>query len=460
MKTRNSRSLTEDNVGKLLVDLTMPMILGILGMVAFNLADTYFVGKLGTGQMAALTFTFPVILVLNSINHGLGIGASSVISKAVGEKNREKVMRLSTDALTLGLIFAIIAAVIGELTIGPLFKLLGADASTMPHITTYMRIWYAGVPFIVIPMIGNNVIRALGDTKTPSIVMMVSAFANIILDPILIFGLGPFPELNVAGAAIATVIARGLTFGFALYVLIVREKVVTLDFVKLKTVLESWKTILYIGLPNAIAKMIVPIGAGIITGMIASYGTETVAGFGIATRVEYFALTIAMALSSVIPVFVGQNFGAKRIDRIIEGVVKSERFSIVSGIVIYLLLVVLARPLSYLFTSDKAVSDTVVFYLRIVPLGYGVQGILLILNGAFNALHRPLEASAINLVQMLVVYVPLAMATSKAFGIAGIFVSLVVSYLVVGLPAHILFKKKVQGLAHKESLKPIMEGIS
>jgi Na+-driven multidrug efflux pump len=277
----------------------------------------------------------------------------------------------------------------------------------------------------------------------------------------LIFGFGPFPELGVTGAAIATVISRGLTFCFAMYVLAIREKVITFNKVKIQVILESWKTILYIGVPNAIAKMIIPLGVGIITGLVATFGIEVVAGFGVATRVEFLALSVVMALSSVIPVFVGQNFGANKLKRIEEGVKMSEQFSIVFGILMYGLLFVLARPISHLFTQEKIVSDTVVLYLRIVPLGYTFQGILQILNGALNALHQPIKASLLNLTQMLVVYIPLAVWSSKTFGIVGIFVSLVASYFIVGTIGHYLFKSSLKNINTvkvdiiKENLKSV-----
>ncbi|WP_461204817.1 MATE family efflux transporter [Clostridium sp. DL1XJH146] len=448
MKSNNRIILTEGSIGKILKDLTLPMIFGILGIVAFNLADTYFVGKLGTIQMAALTFTFPVILVINSLNHGIGIGTSAAISKAVGENQKDRVIRLSTHSLILGVIVALTAIIIGELTIEPLFRALGADEATLPYIIDYMTIWYAGVPFIVIPVVGNNVIRALGDTKTPSFVMLVAASINIVLDPLLIMGIGILPELNVSGAALATVISRAFTFCVALYILIVREKVVSLHNIKLKEVIESWTSILFIGIPNAIARMVIPIGVGIITGLIATLGTETVAGFGIATKIEYFAIAIINALASVLPVFVGQNFGAKKISRIKEAIVISEKFSLISGIIIYIVLAILARPISYLFTKDALVSNTIVTYFRIVPLGYAFQGMLLIINGSLNAIHKPFKAASINLIQMLAIYVPLAIITSKHFGIVGIFISLVSSYFIVGVIAHIIIHKDIEKLAN------------
>lgn len=446
MPKSNRVNITQEPVNKVLRKLALPMIMGILGRVAFNLTDTFFVGQLGTLQIAALSFTFPVVMVVNSINLGLGIGASVVISKAFGEKKREKVMRLSTDSLTLGFLLSIITIIAGLLTIKPLFTLLGADNTTLPYIEEYMRIWYWGVPFVVIPMIGNNVIRALGDTKTPSIVMLVAAGMNIILDPLLIMGIWIFPHMGVKGAALATVLSRAVTFVFSLYIVIFREKVISLIRVHIKETLRSWKQVLFIGLPNAIARAITPLGAGIITGLIAAYGHKAVAGFGIATKIEFFSVSIINALVAIIPVFIGQNFGAKKISRITKAVASSEKFSIINGVVLYAVLAIFARPIAWLFSKDETVINTVVLYMRIVPAGYIFMGIVQITNGAFNALHKPIKAAALNLVQMLALYVPMAILTSKYFGLNGIFFSLVASYLIVGIVAHFILKKDLHKL--------------
>lgn len=446
----NIDNITKGDINKTLKDLTIPMIFGVLGMVAFNLADTFFVGKLGTNQMAALSFTFPVVLVLNSLTLGIGIGTSSVISRAVGQNDRRKVTRLSTDSLSLGLIIAIIIATIGFFTIEPLFSALGAKSDTMPYIIDYMKIWYLGVPMVVIPMIGNNAIRALGDTKTPSVVMLISATMNIILDGAFIFGVGFIPALGIKGAALGTVISRTLTFFIALYVLVIREKVVSFVKIEVHELIESWKTILAIGIPNAVSKMIIPIGVGLVTNIVANFGTSAVAGFGIASKVEIFAISVVNALSSVVPVFVGQNFGAGKIDRAKKGVISSEKFSLIYGLSMYILLIILARPISYIFTNDKAVSDIVVLYLRIVPLGYAFQGILLIINAALNALNKPIRASILSLIQTLGIYVPLSYIASRFFGLKGIFASLVVSYLVIALISHLVVHKEIKKIKNIE----------
>ena len=190
-----SAKLTQGDVGKTLVRLTLPMILGIMSMVAFNLADTFFVGRLGTQALAALSFTFPVVLVVNSLSLGLGIGASAVISRAFGEGSREKVRRLTTDSLALSLTIVLFFSIVGRLTIRPLFQALGANADVLPLIEQYMKIWYLGAVFVVVPMVGNNAIRASGDAKTPGLIMLNAAVFNVILDALLIFVIVPFPRL-------------------------------------------------------------------------------------------------------------------------------------------------------------------------------------------------------------------------------------------------------------------------
>jgi putative MATE family efflux protein len=287
--------LTDGPVVKTLVNLTLPMMVGIIGMVTFNLVDTFFVGRLGTPELAAMSFTFPVILVVSSLAMGLGIGTAAVVSHAIGEGDHHKIQRLTTDGLLLAFLVVTAFSVAGELTIEPLFRGLGADDNTIHLIKKYMSVWYIGVPFVIIPMVGNNAIRATGDTKTPAAIMVVAVIMNLILDPLLIFGIGPFPRLELAGAALATVFARATTLAVSIMVLSRRENMITLKLPGLKEVINSWKQILYIGIPAAATNIILPVSIGIVTRLVSAFGPESVAGFGVASKIEMFALTIIMA---------------------------------------------------------------------------------------------------------------------------------------------------------------------
>ena len=191
---------------------------------------------------------------------------------------------------------------------------------------------------MIIPMVGNSAIRATGDTKTPSLIMFISALVNTVLDPLLIFGIGPFPAWGLEGAAAATVFARAISLSISFFILYKREKMIIFKPPVFQEWYDSWKKILYIGLPAAGTNLIIPVSMGIITRFVSGFGVEAVAALGVATRVESFSLTVIMALSSVIIPFVGQNFGAGKIDRIRKAVRLSQNFSFFWGIFLFLFL--------------------------------------------------------------------------------------------------------------------------
>jgi len=440
-KISNKARLIKGSVGPLLIKLTIPMIFGIVGMVTFNLVDTFFVGRLGTNQLAALSFTFPVVLVINSLAMGLGIGTSAVISRAIGEGDQHRVQRLTTDSLVLALFLVGLLVIIGSSTITPVFRMLGAKDEILDMVKQYMSIWYFGMPFVVVPMVGNNAIRATGDTKTPSIIMLIAVACNFIMDPLLIFGIGPFPKLGIAGAATATVISRSVTFIFALSILHFREKMVSFVKPKLKEVIQSWKSILYIGLPTASTRVIMPLAIGVITRIVAGYGKEAVAAYGVSSRIEFFALTVIVALSSVLGPFVGQNWGAGKHDRVTQGVRYSERFSMAWGGAMFAVLFVCAQPIARIFNSNPEVISRIVLYLRVVSIAYGLQGVMILTVAAMNVLHRPFHAAGVSIMQMFILYIPLALLCSHLFGLIGVFIALAIAYGVAGISAHYILKK-------------------
>ncbi|HUV82423.1 MAG TPA: MATE family efflux transporter [archaeon] len=441
MKNNNKAQLIEGPVGKILFNMTVPMIFGMVGMVAFNLVDTFFVGQLGTQELAALSFTFPIIMVIGSLAMGIGVGSSAVISKAIGRGDHHMVQRLTTDSLILSLLLVAFFVIIGMLTIEPLFRLLGATPEIVPLIREYMVIWYPGVLFVIIPMVGNNAIRATGDTKTPSVIMLVAVVVNIVLDPILIFGLGPFPMLGLTGAAIATVLARAITLIVALWVLYYRDRMMTFDIPPVKTIIDSWKSILYIGLQVAATRLLSPIAMGIIIALIATYGHEAVAAFGVGIRIEFLAMTVIFALSTVIGPFVGQNLGAGRYDRVKLGVKYSNGFSLIWGVVMFALLAVTARPVASIFNDDPVVISIIMLYLWIVPIGYALFGVFQISTITLNVLNKPVPAAILMVIQMFVLYIPLAYVGSYLFGLTGIFGAIVLAYSLTGIASHFVLKR-------------------
>ena len=438
MDNKKTAILTKGPIKATLINLSVPMIFGLLGMVAFNLVDTFFVSQLGTKQLAALSFTFPVVLVIGSITLGLGFGTSSIISKSIGEGDHKKAEQLTSASLLLSSFLAVFFVIFGYFTLTPVFSLLGAKNSTIPLIGQYMYIWYAGLIFVVVPMIGNNILRATGDTKTPSILMLISFSVNMILDPILIFGWGPFPRLELAGAAIATVFARGITFIITLWVLIFREKLLKLSFPKIRDLIASWKQILYIGIPTVATRLVFPFAIGIITKIISFYGPEAVAAFGISSKIELFAMIVIMALASVIGPFVGQNWGAGELKRLRKGIRYGEKVSLLWGSFVFVLLYFTADHIAHLFSKNPNIIAITTLYLKIASLGFGLQGVLIIVATSLIVLNKPFHTSALVLFEMFILYVPLAFLGSKYFGINGIFYAIAISYSMAGIVSHLL----------------------
>lgn len=443
MTSNRRTALLTEPVGKTLTNLTIPTIFGMLGMVAFNLADTFFVGQLGTKQLAAMSFTFPVVMVVLSIAFGIGQGGSVLVARAIGEDDQDRVRRITTDLILLSLSVVIVLSIVGVMTVGPLFTLLGAPPDILALIREYMFIWYIMILFVLVPMTVNLVIRATGDAKTPSVIMMVAVVVNIILDPLLIFGWGPIPRLELVGAASATAISRAVTLVYAVYVVYVREKMITFEWPGLAALFQSWREILVIGIPAAATNMITPLSMGLITRLVATHGVAAVAAFGVATRIDMFALVVIMALGNVLTPFVGQNWGARKYDRVRQGISLSQKFAMAWGLLMLILLAVPGRFIAGLFNDDMLVVENVVLYLWIVPLTYGLQGILRLASFTLNVLNKPHYSMFLTLLQMFVLYIPLAYLGSYWLGLTGIFGAAAVAHLLAGGVAYLVLWQTV-----------------
>ena len=433
---KDNGTYMEGAIGKKLFLRTVPMVLGIVSMMAFNVVDMFFISKLGVKPLAALSYTFPVVFVVSGFVLGLGMGASAVVSRAIGQGDYTRVRRLSTDALLLGLLYAVIFIVIGMVFFDSIFTLLGADLAMRELIKQYMHIWFMGMAFVSVPMVGNSLIRATGDTIIPGLLMVVAILINVILDPLLIFGIGPFPRMEIAGAATATVISRGVTFVIALYLLSRKYKLLTFKTPGLKALMTSWWQVLYIGLPNAFTNIIIPLGIGVITNMLSKYGPEVVAGFGIASRIKSFAFTVIFALSTVLGPFIGQNLGAGKLCRVKHVIKIAQRFSLLWGGAIAVLLWLFAYQIAYLFTDNSAVVSTVVMYIRLVPIGYGLHGLLIITNTGLNVLRRPLHALFLNIFYIFVLSLPLMYFSARIWQVRGIFTAAVIAKIIAGTVAY------------------------
>jgi Na+-driven multidrug efflux pump len=265
---------------------------------------------------------------------------------------------------------------------------------------------------------------------------------NAVLDPIFIFGVGPIPAMGIQGAAIATLISWVFGLVLVLYLVGVKRQLIHTKLLSLKTFIVSSKGILHIGLPAAGANMLTPIAAAILTAIVANYGESAVAAFGVGSRIESIACLVVLAMSMTLPPFISQNFGAGNMHRVEQSYKASVKFVLAWQLLIYVILVLLAPFIADVFSKEQAVADIIVLFIWVLPLGYGLQGIIILTNSSFNALHKPMVALMLSIIRLFVCYVPLAYVGSVYYGIEGFFIGGVFGNFIMAMISYRLFDKQ------------------
>ncbi len=439
---KNQEALLSAPVASTLKNMTIPMIYGMVLLMTFNLIDTFFVSLLGTQPLAAISFTFPITFTILSLTIGLGIGTSAVVAKFLGKGEQELAKNAATAAIYLSAVIVGLLAFIGYLYIDEIFLLLGASPSLLPLIHDYMDIWFFGSVFLVAPMIGNAILRASGDTKTPSIIMGSSGLINAILDPILIFGIGPIPAMGIEGAAIATLLSWALGLFFIIYILMIKRKLIHTKLVKLEKLVNASRDILHIGLPAAGSSMLTPLAGAVMTAIAASFGETTVAAFGVGSRIESIACLVILAMSMSLPPFISQNFGAAKMHRVEEAYKTAIKFVLIWQVGVFVLLLATAPWIAQAFSKEQAVAEVIELFLYILPLGYGCVGVIILTNSSLNALHKPIAGLALNIVRLFVFTVPISYLGSLLYGLHGFFIGALLGNIIMASVAYCFFVKQ------------------
>ncbi len=440
MTSARRRDLLSEPVGQTLINLTRPMILGMIAVVLFNVVDTAYAGALGPSALAAIGFTFPMTFVCTSLCLGLGVGITAAVSRASGRGDASGVSRVARHGLLIAPTFVAVLAAAGLATIDPLFTLLGAPADLLPLIRSYMVPWYSGVALLTIPMSSNGVLRALGDARTPAAIMIMAALINLVLDPLFIFGFGPFPRLGLRGAALVTVFAWIISAVVSLAVLRTRA-VLRGASAAGENLLGSAREILHVGLPAAGTQMLTPLALAIVTRILSESGPDAVAGFVVGARVESLAMVGATALSSAVTPFAGQNSAAGFERRLSLAMRWCWRACVTYGAAVAVALALLATPVSGLFTDDPSVAYWVKLYLWIVPISYALYAFTLASGALLNGIRRPLAAAGLVGFRSFALMVPACWIGAQSFGVVGAFAGILFTNLIAGIAARGLLRR-------------------
>ncbi len=421
--------------------LTMPMVWGLVAVISQPLVDSYFVGQLGTHELAAMSYVFPVVLIFSSVVIGLGIGISAVLARLIGAGEWDRVRQTSSHGILLTLLIVAAMTLAGLASIGPAFRLMGAPPETMVFVRQYMVIWYASALLLAFPMASTACLRAKGLSGAASAIMIVIALVNIMLDPLLIFGLFGAPELGFVGAAWATLIAVLAGSLLAGYFMVFRARMIDFHWPVFAEMAGHWRTILHVGLPSALTNLATPVAMAVVILIVSGLGEAEVAGFGVAIRIEAFALIVPHALSVIIGPFVGQNYGAGRRDRIRLAMRQALGFSVIYGLLVALLLGVFAYWIGARFQDHPQVINATAVYLIIVPVTLCFFAVIRIVAAAYNALGRPWPNVIFFAVKLVAIYVPLSYLGAIYMGYQGVAIASALSNVVAGGLAYYWYRR-------------------
>jgi len=453
MKNPTEKALTEGNPAKLLRGMAIPIFIAFLLNISFNIVDTIWVGNLlGENAVAALTVSYPLIILLNSFAMGATNGTTILISKYLGENEKEKAQKTHVTSLVLSVFISIILIFLCELGANKILSLLNTPSEIFSMAKDYLKIYLVGFFFVYIYLYLSAVLRSMGNTLTQMLFLLVSTIINIILDPLFINGFWVIPAMGIRGSAFATLISQGISV-IIMIAYILKNHLLSFDIKKFN--LTFAKKIIAKSVPSAIQQSIPAISTSFITALVSAFGITSIAAFGIAGKLEPILLYPAMALNMAITAAAGQCYGAKKDEKSKEFLHWGFIYGLGSVLILTALITLFAKSISGLFVNSQDIGTIVFTYFLIISAGYLFHVITNCYIGMINGLGKPLGAMLIMIVYFIIVRMPMAYLLSKTqLGIDGIWLAVLISHfiaMIASIICFIVFIKKRQKITACDS---------
>lgn len=428
MTKRLQRDFTQGSIPRHLLLFAWPMLVSNLLQILHNVIDSVWVGRfVGPHALGTVSVSFPLVFALLSLVIGITMATSILIAQYRGAGNEEMVRRTVANSAMLLSMGGILFATIGIVFRYPLLRLIQTPPEILDMSANYFAVTMAGMPVIFIYFAAEAILRGLGDSRTPLTFMMVSTFTNIVLSPLMIIGVGPFPAWGVVGAGVATVISQIITS-----VLIIRWMLRHTDLVQLKRSFWRWDSrvtslIFKIGIPAGLQMIFVSFSMVVVVSLVNNYGTEVTAAFGAATKFDQIAILPSMSMGAAVGALVGQNLGAGKFDRV-SSIVRwsSGMAAIVTGAV-SLVAILAPGVLLKLFTTEQIVLTEGSAYLRIVGASYILIALTNIVAAVLRGAGDTTPALIITIITLWVLRVPLSWYLSNRIGVNGIWYGIAIS---------------------------------
>ena len=430
-------------VGRAIIMLAVPMVVEMAMESIFAVVDIFWVGHLGADAVATVGLTESMLTLIYTAAMGLSIGATAVVARRIGEQDAEGAACAAGQSMLLGLGVAVVIALLGATNAPSLLRLMGASDDIVRTGSGFTRIMLGGNATVLLLFLLNAVFRGAGDAAIAMRVLMLGNLLNIVLGPLFIFGIGPFPEMGVTGAAMATNIGRGTAVLYQVFVLArghgrvkVRLRHLRLDFATMRTVLRL----------SGLGTFQILVGTASYVGLvriISISGSAALAGYTIGMRVIIFALLPAFGLSNAAATMVGQNLGAGRPDRAERAVWTAARYNMLFLGAVGVLFMIAAPVITRIFTNDPAVQPMATACLRIVSVGFVFYAYGMVLTQSFNGAGDTWTPTVINLFIFWLWEIPLAwwLSTRAGLGARGVFIALTVAYSTLAMVSAVLFRR-------------------
>jgi putative MATE family efflux protein len=439
----NELDFTVGPIGRALGLLAIPMVLEMAMEAVFAVVDIAFVSRLGTNAIAAVGLTEALVTVLYAVAIGLGMGVTAMVARRIGEKDPDAAAVVTGQAIWIGAALAVVIGVTGAIYAADLLRLIGADEAVVTEGRGFTAILLGGSASILYLFLLNAAFRGAGDAPIALRSLTLANVLNIVLDPCLIFGLGPFPELGVTGAAVATTIGRGVGVGYLFYALFSKSGRLNLRVRHCAIVSTIISRMVKISIGGIGQFLIATASWIVIMRIVAIYGSAPIAAYTIALRLIEFAFLPAWGLGNACATLVGQNLGAGRPDRAEKTVWRASRYNVVFMSVLGLVSVLLAPQIVGLFSSEPEVVRYGTNCVRILGIGYPMYAIGMVTIQAMNGAGDTYTPSVLNFICFWMLQIPAAywLAAPIGFGPNGVFLSIVIAESALTTLGVIVFRR-------------------
>jgi putative MATE family efflux protein len=437
------QDFTTGRLSRAILLLSIPALLEMVMESVFVIVDIFFVSKLGADAIATVGLTETLLTIIYAIAIGLGTATTSLVSRRIGEKKPDSASRAAVQAILTGLIVALLIGIPGAIYADKLLSLMGASPEIVKHMSGYARIMLGGNVLIMMLFIINAIFRSAGDAAVAMKVLWVGNIINIILDPCFIFGLGPFPQMGVTGAAVATSIGRGIAVLLQFYLLFFGKKRIQLTLKHISVNLKVMLKLLRLSFGTIGQNLISTSSWVALVRIISIFGSDVVAGYTIAIRIIGFVILPSWGISNATSTLVGQNLGAKKPERAERAVWITGWVNMILLGTIGLILVLFPEMFIRIFIDDENVIAPGVLGLRIISIGFISYGLGMVLVNSFNGAGDTTTPLTINVFAFWLIEIPLAwfLAIHAGLNEKGVFISIVVAESIMTLTAWLVFRR-------------------